>query len=254
MLKVYVPHTKNYGDFLNVMPVLSGLHNTFGKLKLVVADNLQMINGFREFMEYQDIFTEVHFAMEIIGMRTEDYVHVVYSDYEYRDLTEMPDRPIETMRHEKFVRDMYPYLTEQNWKVDDDFVLKTNDTLLDGDYTNKIICGDRWLHKNTDGRRQSNILKDSGLFEATDKFFFLDYSKSAMLNACIIKNGLEFIGTFTGSSVVADLLNVNHFVLWLKNDMQYWNNSSNIDYSYWKHYYKNRNSKIYEMEEWKKLW
>lgn len=247
MLKVAVLNTHNFGDFLNVMPVLSGLHKTFGPIKLVVSDMLQMINGFREFMEYQGIFSSVHFSMEVIGMRHEEYVQVIYSDYEYRDLTEMPDRPIETMRHERFVRDIYPYLTEQKWKVDDEFVLKVDNLALDPKYiesSGKIICGDRWLHHNTDGRRKSNILKDTGYFEDADKFYFLDYSDSAMLNAFIINQCDTFIGTFTGSSVIADLMNKNHFVLY-NDDMVNppWNNAP-IEYSYWKHYYKNRNSEL----------
>ncbi len=113
MIKLYCPITHNWGDFLNTFPVMAGLSKSFNdKIKLVVSDKMQQINGFKEFMMYQGIFTDVNYRCEIIGMEENQYIHMVYSQEEYRHLTVRPNRPIETTRNEMFIRDHYPTLGE----------------------------------------------------------------------------------------------------------------------------------------------
>lgn len=244
-IKVYVPYTLNFGDLLNAFPVISGFYHSFGeKIKLVVPDQMEQIKGWREFFNFQPMIESSHLRKEIIGMEEDQYIQVIYSPEEYRNLLSRPNRPIETLRHEKFVRDYYPNLGK--WEVDDDFYLEVDGQLESYD---KFVCGDRWLNKNTDTRRASNVLMDSGLFNDENKFLFLDYSQTAMHNAALIKFSTKpFIGTFTGSSVMADLMNKEHYVLWNKQDMLFWNNAP-ILYSYWKHYYSDRESQLVEIGE-----
>lgn len=237
-LNIFVPRTHNFGDFLNTMPVISGLHKSLGqKIKLVVPNSMNQIKGFRNFMEYQGIFTDVYFRNEVFNMDEGSYIFVTYSDEEFRNLTTRPVVPIETMRNEKFVRDHYPDL---HWEVDNDFELQVYINYGVNFDQRKWVCGDRWLKPTTDIRRASNILKDSGLFEDS-KYQFLDYNDDVMTNAMMIKSSIHpFIGTYTGSSVIADLLKKKHYVL--HNDDMInppWNNAP-IEYSFWKHYYGNR--------------
>lgn len=240
MLKIYCPWTNNLGDFLNVMPVFSGLAKSLGDtIRLVVADDHKKINGFKEFFLYQPMFEQVLFRSEVIGMEENTYTIVAYSQEEFKHLTERPNRPIETMRHEKFVRDNYPHLT---FEVDDDLILQTTNPWYNGPKTNMIIVGDRWSSV-VDTRRSWNILKDSGHFNDETKFQFLDYSHSLMENACLIQqSNKSFIGTFTGSGMLADLLGVESVCLW-DDSMIGWNGAP-IEYSYWKHYYTDRNNHL----------
>lgn len=250
-IKLYASHTKNLGDLFNTLPVISGLAESFNdKVKFVVPDEMQQIKGFKEFLMYQGIFESIHYRCEIIGMEENQYIRMVYSQDEMRNLTERPNRPIETSRHEAFIRAYHPTLGE--WEVDDDFKLNVFgvDRCDEG-----WICGDRWLKSATDTRRASNVLKDSGLFDGIH-YRFLDYTKPIMDNAREIASCKHpFIGTFTGSSVIADLLDIEHYVLW-DDSMIGWNAGINsdkwsIDYSLWKHYYKNRKAKLYHIDEFK---
>lgn len=239
MLKVYCPVTKNLGDFLNVTPVLSGLAKGLGDtIRLVVADDHKKIKGFREFFEYQPMFHEVLFRSEVLGMDEASYTIVAYSQEEFKHLTERPNRPIETMRHEKFVRDNYPHLT---FDVDDDLILQTPYV----DYLRTtIIVGDRW-NSVVDTRRSWNILRDSGHFNDETKFQFLDYNQSLMDNAVLMRSSdRPFVGTFTGSGMLADLLGVENWCLYDDSMIDPPWNGMPIKYSYWKHYYGDRNNHL----------
>ncbi len=239
MLKVYCPVTNNLGDFINVMPVFSGLAKSLGDtIRLVVSDQHKKINGFREFFEYQPMFDEVVFRSEVMGMDESTYIFVSYSDYEFKDLTERPNRPIETMRHEKFVRDHYQHL---NFQVDDDLILQVyKDKMVK---EGRIIVGDRWSNI-VDTRRDWNILQKSGHFNDETKYHFLDYDDTLMENACLIAHSDKpFIGTFTGSGMLADLLGVENWCLYDDSMLPLWNDMP-IEYSYWKHYYANRNNHL----------
>jgi hypothetical protein len=64
-----------------------------------------------------------------------------------------------------------------------------------------------------------------------------------MINAYKIKHSTHpFISTFTGISGIADLLKKDQLVLWGE-DIRNWDNKP-IEYSFMKHYYGNRNSKL----------
>lgn len=244
-------YTSNLGDFFNVMPVISGLSISIGEtVDLVVHDNLMTFNGFRAFMEFQPCINSLRYRKEILNMNESSYIHISYSQEEYRHLSDRPNRPIETMRHEKFVRDNYPNIA---FEVDDDFEFRVHsDFWADENLRHtmkKTIVGDRWLVNNTDVRRSSNILKDSGLFDNPDDFYFLDYNDNLMTNAMIIANSeYPFVGTFTGVSVLADLLKKGHYVLW-DDSMVDWN-GEDIRYSHWKHFYGNRKNLLMHIDDW----
>lgn len=242
MLKILCDRTHNLGDFINVMPVFSGLAKACGDtIRLVVSDQHKKIKGFREFFEYQPMFHEVLFRSEVFGMREETYTIVSYSEEEFKFLTERPNRPIETLRHEKFVRDNYQHLT---FEVDDDLILETDETIDLSDWSKELrIVGDRWSSV-IDTRRSWNILKDSGHFD-DEKFHFLDYDQSLMWNASIIKySNHPFIGTFTGSGMLADLLGVENWCFYDQSMIDPPWNGMPIEYSYWKHYYSSRNNHL----------
>lgn len=246
MYKVYSPTVLNFGDFLNAFPVLSGLANMAGEpLRLVVPGDFRKFNGFREFMEYQPCIGELVYRDEILNMDESSYTLTCYSSEEFRDLTVRPNRPIETMRHERFIRYTYPNLI---WEVDDEFTLTTWGT----DYARDVtIVGDRWAQVS-DTRRAWNILKDCGLFDDETKFQFLDYSKPLIDNcALILSSNHPFIGTFTGSGMMADLVRQPNICLW-DDSMVGWN-GADISYSYWKHYYSDRENTLMSIEEYSLL-
>lgn len=247
-LNVYVPNVFNFGDFLNGLPVISGLHKSLGqKIKFVIPDSMSQIKGIRYFLEYQNIFSDVYFRKEILNMDESSYIIATYSQEDFKSLTERPNRPIETMRWEKFIKDNYKDLT---WEVDDEFELEVYVNY--GIYCDqrKWICGDRWSKPSTDARRASNVLKDSGLFGDTNKYQFLSYEDDVMTNAMFIKSSLHpFIGTFTGSGMMADLLNKKNYCVY-NDDMVNppWNGMP-IEYSLWKHYYADRPNTLVHVKD-----
>ena len=112
----------------------------------------------------------------------------------------------------------------------------------------RYIIGDRWLNHLTDTRRASNVFKSTGLFDDTSKFLFLDYKRPLMDNANIIlASKRPFIGTFTGSGMLADLLGVCNYCVW-DDSMVNWN-QADISYSYWKHFYADRYNALVHMSD-----
>ena len=236
-MRIYLSSTANLGDFLNALPVLSGISKVEGKFELIIKGEMKKFNGIQEFLMYQDLFSEVTFDSDVWM-----YGAIINLSSWTREDKGHPDRPIETCRYENWLRDNYKNL---EFKVDDDFILKVKDyeslTWNPGYY-----AGDRWSGPGIDGRRQSNTLQH--LANVT----FLDYNKPLMENAYYIKNCNDpFISTFTGISGIADLLNKKQIVLW-GDDIRNWDNKP-ITYSFEKHYYGNRNSRLmyigdFEME------
>lgn len=242
MFKVWSPQIINLGDFFNIFPVLSGIAKATEPLKLVVPPNFRQFNGFREFLEFQPFVHELFFQDEIMNMDQSSYMIVTYSPEEYKSLVKRPNRPIETMRAELFVRHSYP---DFKFDVDDDFTLQVSYE----DYKrDTYIVGDRWSQV-IDSRRDFNILKNSGLFENPFVFEFLDYSKPLMDNAALIlSSNKPFIGTFTGSGMLADLLKKENWCVYDDSMLPLWNEMP-IEYSYWKHYYSNRPNKLMHIDD-----
>ena len=219
--------TANLGDFMNAMPVLSGIYKSYGPIEFIIRDDMRKFAGIKEFLMYQGIFKSVNFANEVFLYG--DDIKILSSWT--REDQGSPIRPIETCRYENWMKDNYG----MQFEVDDDFELKvTGDTFVK-DHVH--LAGDRWSGPDIDLRRKTNTLSNiTGLT-------FLDYSNDLMYNANLIKYATKpFVSTFTGISIIADLLNVEHIVLW-DEDMRNWDNKP-VEYSYKKHYYTNRKSKL----------
>jgi len=218
--------TANLGDFLNALPVLSGVYKSYGKFTFIIRNEMDKFIGIKEFLMYQDIFTEVLFEKEIVLLSG-----VIEVSSWTREDKSNDDRPIETCRYENWLKDR-----GLDFEVDDAFILKVSE--CDVYYKDHIVLGgDRWNGPGIDGRRASWTL--AHLNDVT----FLDYKNTLMENAHFIKNVKKpFISTFTGVSVIADLLNKDQLVLWGE-DIRDWDNKP-IEYSFEKHFYRNRNSKL----------
>lgn len=254
--KIYEPRVQNFGDWLNGLPVVSGLYKSVGEpLKYVCNPALRRIKGFREFMEHQECISELLFRDEMIVMDEASYLTISYANDEFKDLGYRPNRPIETIRWEKFVKDYYPKIP---WEVDDDFELKViepecsgcMDAFLNdrGISHDMFVVGDRWSQV-TDKRRNWEILANSLKFIDGSKFYFLRFEDDLMTNAQIIKWSYKpFISTFTGAGMLADLLNKESLCLYDDSMCPTWNGAP-IEYSYFKHYYFNRGSTLLHIDD-----
>lgn len=231
----YLPHIGNLGDFLNCMPVMSGLNKKFGKYDFIVTHKLKQFKGFHEFMMYQDLFTSVTFDDEV---NPNDMM--VVNPWNAREEKGNPNRPLETCRFENNLKDRWNI----NFEVDDDFVLKVPDLNF---YCGSLpIVADRWTSPAIDTRRPTEVLRSSGKF---DNCQWLDYNNDLLTNSYIIKNTSNVMyTTFTGVSVLGDLLNKEMIVFW-GDDIKNWDNKP-IEYSYQKHFYGNRNSKLMYIGDW----
>jgi hypothetical protein len=128
------------------------------------------------------------------------------------------------------------------FEVNDNFKIKVKD--LGFTVEDTYYGGDRWSGPNIDARRASWTLAH------IDGVTFLDYNKSMMENAYIIsKSTKPFISTFTGISVLADLLGKEQYVLWGE-DIRNWDNKP-IEYSFDKHYYRDRGAKLMYLGDFK---
>ena len=234
-MNIYLNCTANLGDFLNAMPVLSGLSKDY-QLNLVVRHDTKKFKDFLEFLFYQNIFNDVDYDSNVRSMT--DYVQL--SSWARMDQTD-PHRPIETCRYENWLRDRY---TDISFQVDDTFELTVPELEIDS-YDDKYIVGDRWSSvedKTVDTRRYSNIIRDYSTIDVS-KLYFLNYKESIFNNAAIIKkNPNKFITTFTGIGILADLMNKPSYVCWY-DDMKNWDNNT-VDFDWKRHYYANRQTEL----------
>jgi hypothetical protein len=225
-MKIHLNSTANLGDFINVMPVLSGISRANGKFDFIIKGEMRKFKGLKEFLMYQDLFSSVEFDDDLFMVNC-----IQMSSWTREDKSDS-NRPIETCRYENWMRDRYNI----PFQVDDEFTLKVANLELPIDET-RSYCGDRWNGPNIDGRRASWTLAH------LDNLNFLDYNSDLMTNAYYIKHSpLPFISTFTGISGIADLLNKEQIVLWGE-DIRDWDNKP-IEYSFEKHFYGNRKSKL----------
>jgi hypothetical protein len=233
-MKIYLNSTANLGDFLNALPILSGISKSHGKFDFILKGEMKKFKGLKDLLIYQDIFSSVEFDNDIFM-----YGDIIQLSSWTREDKNNPNRPIETCRYENWLKDR-----GFDFTVDDDFILKV--APMEVEIKDGYYAGDRWNGPNIDGRRASWTLAH------LDKLNFLDYNNCLMKNAYIIKHCKgPFISTFTGISGIADLLNKEQIVLWGE-DIRNWDNKP-ITYSFEKHYYGNRNSKLmylgdFEME------
>lgn len=228
----YLNSTANLGDFLNSLPVFSGLSKNY-KFSLIIKDEMKKFNGLVELLKFQNIFDEIYYDTQTFDSVTQIFLISSWT----RENKSDDNAPTETCRYENWIRDNFKQLT---FSVDNDFILKVPD--YNFDVPKKIVCGDRWVGPDIDNRRKSNILIEF------NKLIQLDFSKSLLYNAYIIKHSLNpFISTFTGIAVLADLLGVEQYVIW-GDDLDNWDNKP-IEQSFYKHFYKNRNSSLININD-----
>lgn len=230
MIRIFMPMSGNVGDTLNVLPVLSGIYKSTGhKISLVVKDKMKIFKGVKELFKLQECISSLKFESEVSIDDTYNIISLV------DEFTQHPIRPWETVRLEEYFRKHYNI----NFEVDDAFILNVPEV---EEIKGKFLVGDRMQHLDMDQRRKFNVLEASGKFPL-DKFSFIDYNNSMEYNAALVKaSTLPIITTFTGISVIADLLNKEQIVLW-GDDIKNWDNKP-IEYSFNKHFYRDRGSKL----------
>ena len=216
---------------------MSGLKNKFGKHTFIVTHKLKQFNGIKEFLLYQDLFDDVMFDDEV----NPPPECIIINPWNAREDKQNPNRPLETCRFQNNLIDHYKIDVD----VDDQFVIKYPD-ITEAFVTRGPLVADRWTSPVIDTRRPTEVLRSSGKF---DDCFWLDYSKPLLENCYIIKNtpGVMYT-TFTGVSVLGDLLKKDMIVFW-GDDIRNWDNKT-IDYSYKKHFYQDRNSKLVYLNDW----
>jgi hypothetical protein len=248
-MKLYLIGTANLGDFLNGMPVMSGLSKKFGKYDLIIKSPMKKFNGIKEFLMYQDIFSSVEFDDDVFIYG--DLIQL--SSWPIREDKNNPDRPIETCRYENWMNDKYGI----DFQVDDDFIVKTPE--YDITIKDTYYVGDRWSVGDIDARRETHVLRDLNMLN----FRFLDYDEPLLINAYIIKNLKKpFITNFTGVGMLADLCNVPLYCVWKAEDWNpefrrgddiSWDNGKNIQGIFEKHFYQNRKAKLVHANDLAKL-
>ena len=148
-------------------------------------------------------------------------------------------------RHFNFLNDKYDLGIE----IDNDFELSVPKMSIDY-MEDKFIVADRWSPSDApdvDTRRKSNHLKESGLFDG-DKYYYLDYRNDLVYNCSLIKyNPNPLYTTFTGTGILADLMNKEVFILY-DDDLIEWDGKP-ISSAYRLHYIKNRKSKLRYLKE-----
>jgi len=237
-MRIYLNGTANLGDFLNGMPVMSGISKTYGKYELTIKKEMKKFKGIKEFLMYQDLFTDVNFDDDVFM-----YGEIIQmSSWPIREDKNDPNRPIETCRYENFMKDRY----RMEFEVDDDFIVKTPE--YDIDVKDSYYVGDRWAVGEIDTRRETHILSHLSNCE------FIDFDRTMLENAYTIKNLTKpFITNFTGVGMLADLLNKELYCVWKAEDWKpehrvgndvSWDNGKNIDQVFEKHFYLNRKAKL----------
>lgn len=237
-MKLYLNGTANLGDFLNAMPVLSGLNKSYGKYDLIIRTEMKKFNGLKEFLMYQELFSSVEFDSDIFV-----YGEIIQlSSWPSREDRLNPSRPIETCRYENWLKDKYGL----QFEVDDNFVVETPD--FDIEVKDEYYVGDRWAVGNIDDRRETHILSH------LDKYNFIDYNRPMLENAYILINLKKpFITNFTGIGMLADLCNIPLYCVWKAEDWKpefrvgdnvSWDGGRDIQQVFEKHFYLDRQAKL----------
>lgn len=224
--------SSNLGDFLNCLPTLSGIYKKYGKIDLVIQDSMERFVGIKELLEYQDMFSNIKFEKEESNLNDRCWFNS-WVDAEFDGVN-----PIETTRYQKFIKQHYNI----EFSIDDTFILKFPKIELDVDFSDSIVIGDRCSKTTDDKSRSSNILSTNVNFSDC---VFLDFSKSLSYNCNVISAAKKFITTFTGVSVLVDLMGID-FDIYYEPSFDGWANQS-IEYTYKKHFYQNRKSNLLKL-------
>lgn len=224
-----MPMSGNVGDTLNVMPVLSGIYKSTGHaISLVLQNKMKIFNGIKDFLLMQDCISSVKFISDV---KLDSTYNVILPN---ENFTRHETRPWETVRLDEYFKQHYKI----DYEVDDDFMFNVPDCKP----SEKFLVGDRMFHSDMDQRRRFNVLQESGKFNL-DRFEFIDYNRPMHENAAIIKSTKKtIVSTFTGISVIADLLKKDTIILW-GDELKNWDNKP-IEYSFNKHFYRDRSCRL----------
>lgn len=225
------------GDFFNILPVVGGVYKMNNKEPIdfvIPVEFNEKFPSLREFLLHQPMFKSVSFSNET------QYQGLLIHGYRLKFDKPYPMAiPGETYRAKRNVETDYRI----EIKVDEDFELIVPDLNLDFD-TTKNLVGERSQHSRRHQRKEY-FLKPSGYF---DDCLFLDYNDSMTVNAWKIKNcqGV-FISTFTGISVMADLMKKRHVVAWDQesvDDCLLDGTSWTVEKMYDRHYFRDRKGQL----------
>lgn len=234
-IKIYMPLSGNLGDTVNVLPILSGIYKETGyKITLLVTERMKMFLGFREFLLFQDFIADVLYASDIAPDKSFYKLSLV------DDFQKHPVRPWETQR-------LYEYFLKKyklNFSIDDNLIINVPDVEWKDDF---FVIGDRQVNSQLDQRRKFDVLRNSGKF-SDSSCFYLDYKQPILTNLAIIKaSSKPFISTFTGISILADLMGKETQVFY-SDDLVNWDNKP-VEYSFNKHFYRDRKSKLFALND-----
>jgi hypothetical protein len=244
---VYLNCTANLGDFVQSLPVLSGVHREYGPIEFYIRHEMRKFLGLKEFLMYQGIFSGVYFDDE--EREVKPPVHILSSWT--REDRAAAHRPIETCRYENWLKDNY----RLKFEVDDKFLIQY--PKLDIELKDTYYVGDRWWTPDIDARREVNVLSYLSEYE------FLDYENPILTNCYIIKESPRpFITNFTGVGMIADLLDKECYVVWRAEDWLpefrrgrdiSWDNGKNIQMVFEKHFYLDRHARLVHADDLKAL-
>jgi hypothetical protein len=247
MITLYLNCTANLGDFVQVLPVISGFVKKYGKVNFVIRHDMKKFKGLVEFLKYQDLFETVCFDDEATEYGSKLLPVYIVSSWTREDKGDV-NRPIETCRYENWLKDHYQF----EFDVDDDFVIKFPKCNVPVDM-DAIYVGDRWNHQGIDDRRETGVLSH------LNNCKFLDYNNDLLTNCYIISTSPKpFITNFTGIGMIADLLNKECLVVWKAEDWKpeyrvgdniSWDNGKDINKIFEKHFYLNRKAKLVHASE-----
>jgi len=220
-----------FGDFLNGFPVYDAIARKYGTFELVLPGAMRIFNGMREFVEYQD------FAKVLFDGETDNTGHYIRPGIDSsRKLS--PTRPFETCGVENDIKNGLGL----DFEVDDDYCLKVPDIAVHvEDY---LWAGDRW-NRVFDHRRQTNTLG-----RKFNNMRYLDFELPILVNLKIIEQSkYPFVSTFTGVSILADLIKKPNYVLWAEDMRNFAGLSAQTSFE--KHYYSDRKSILMYIEDFK---
>lgn len=249
-MKIYLNCTANLGDFVQALPVLSGLKKSgYAPIDFIIRHEMRKFKGIKEFLMYQDIFNSVEFDDEVFMSGV-----TILSSWTREDKND-PNRPIETCRYENWLKDV----DKMKFEVDDEFEIKYPNLNLPI-ATDCYYVGDRWSGPQIDDRRETGVLAGLGGY---GDMCFLDYNDDLLTNCYYIKESSKpFITNFTGIGMIADLLNKETYVVWKAEDWApefrrgddiSWDNGKNIQQVFEKHFYLNRKAKLVHANDLGKL-
>jgi hypothetical protein len=118
-MKIYLNGTANLGDFLNGLPVLSGINKSYGKFDLIIRHEMKKFKGLIEFLVYQDIFNSVEFDADLFFSGATQM-----SSWPIREDKGDPNRQIEVVarnrtKHDFFHEETFHLRTELYAPIDE---------------------------------------------------------------------------------------------------------------------------------------